>query len=641
MPNYIEKSRHGLYYLRLPSRLAHLNAGKRISLKTHSKRLAIQRASTYLRQVEQLMSPLMSLNRNEREEFAFEQASNALVADLAAQNEQLDCILKSHPNASGSDAISMVIQARLRNVMVRQANDLIAEQIRGGYLAPGLTLNDQQQIFQNLFQYAENVAIEFLGGRASDGAISPLALAKIEKEYRQTLYSSYLEMCDSARTLTVLAHNAPNGDMRTKPPGEDEERQTNTIFDIYELWIAEHKSLGGSPTFSTEQEYQRHANVLTILSDERSVEEFSKEDFSELHKKTLKIKAYSATGKNKSNLTKDILMPPNEEYKPIAADTAVGYSQRLHTLHLYAFHKGLTSVDPASVSKPMFGRITGTAKRGLSHDDTPKKSYKIPELQSIFDGWIYRPTKIHRNIRIFHYQFWMPLIAIFTGMRIAEISGLTPRDIARREGIWCIKIEENDSIGRRIKTLSSKRIVPIHSKLKELGFIEYVQMRKAAKSMMLFDGLTYDNKNGWGHAASTFFNRIPSKESKGSGYFYKSGVHIKALDGRDMHGFRHTLIDELRNSGLAHSLVPYIVESISGHEKNEKTEADRYGDGLRLDQRAEFLEYATYSGLDLSHVSYETFISGYEKQIEKSLEKWIEKRTKDIPATMPQIETTV
>lgn len=639
MPNYVEKSRHGLYYLRLPSRLAYLSDGKRISLKTHSKRLAIQRASTYIRVLEQQMSLPMSLTRNKQEEFAFEQASKALADDLDKQNQQLDGILRAHPNVEGSDAITMVIQARMRNVMMRQASALVAEQVRGGYLAPGLTLNAQQQIFQNLFQYAENVAIEIRGNRTADGSISPLVLAKAEKDYRETLYSAYLEMCDATRPTSIDPSSHAVKELVTET--SDSAKTTHTILNVYKLWIAEHKALGGNPTFSTEKEYQRHANALTVLSNDEPIETFTKERFSELHKLTLQIKKHAATGVEKAKLTREILIPVSEDYEKISPDTAIGYSQRLHTLHVFAYHRQLTAIDPASVSKPMFGRIIGTTRRGLSHDDTVSKSYKTSELQSIFDGWIYRPAKIHSNIKIYPYQFWVPLIALFTGMRIAEICGLTPRDIAKREGIWCIKIEENDSIGKRIKTLSSKRIVPIHSRLKELGFLEYTQTRKNAKSVMLFDGLLYDKKNGWGHVASTFFNRLPSKKSPGSGYFHKMGVHVKALDGRDVHGFRHTLIDELKNCGLPESIVPYIVESITGHEKTEKTEADHYGDGPKLNQKAEFLEYATYSGLDLSHVCYKTFIKGYEKQLEKSLGKFIEKRSKGKEPTTSQIETGV
>lgn len=139
---------------------------------------------------------------------------------------------------------------------------------------------------------------------------------------------------------------------------------------------------------------------------------------------------------------------------------------------------------------------------------------------------------------------------------------------------------------------------------------------------MLFDGLTFNKKNGWGHGPSTFFTRVPSKSSPGAGYFYKIGIHNSAHDGRDVHSFRHTLIDQLRSCGLPHSLVPHIIESISGHQKKKKTEADHYGDGIPLAQRAEFLEYAKYEGLDLNHVSYRTFQEAYSANLQRSLEKF-------------------
>ena len=628
MPKYIEKSRHGLYYLRLPSRLAHLNDGKRISLKTHSKRLAITRASSHISAIEQTMRNAMSLKPRDHEEFAFEEEVRALAIDMDERNAKLDSILRAHPGDQAHAAIGLVSQERLRNVMVQQASDLISEQIRGGYLAPGLTLSAQNQVFHNLCQYAENVSIEIQGARGVDGAISAVSLAKAQKSYRELLYSSYLELCDVARASTAATEPSIERTLEAQSTEKQAAKTSHTLLTIYELWIAEHKSLGGNPTFSTEQEYQRHANVLAVLSNHSPIESFTVDVFSRLHKKTLQIKAYSATGKEKDMLTIDILIPKNGDYKKIAAETALGYSQRLYTLHLFAFHKGWTSINPESINKPMFDRIAEDGKRQLSHDETPRKSYSIAELQAIFDGWIYRPAKIHNNASVFPYQFWIPLIAIYTGMRIAEISGLTTKNIEQRDGIWCIKIEENADLGTRVKTFSSKRIVPIHSKLRELGFLDYVHSRKKCKSLMLFDGVYYHEKNGWGHSPSTFFTRIPSEKSQGAGYFYSTGIHKTAHDGRDVHAFRHTLIDELRNNGLSHTITPYIIESISGHQKPKKTEADHYGDGLGLKQTAEFLEYANYQGLDLKHVSYETFIKTYKVRLERSLRKFKERQLK-------------
>ncbi|AYL17487.1 site-specific integrase [Pseudomonas syringae] len=620
MPKYIEKSRHGLYYLRLPSRLAHLNDGKRISLKTHSKRLAITRASSHIFQIEQLMRNAMSLNPKDHEEIAFEEAVRAFAIDLDERNAKLDSILRAHPGPDAHEAIGLVSQQRLRNVMRQQASALISEQIRGGYLAPGLTLNSQNQIFHNLFQYAENVSIEITGSRTVEGTISAVSLAKAQKSYRELLYSAYLELCDAARSgAAITATNIYHPETKPTPVKNE---ATHTLLEIYDGWIQKHEDMNGETSFSTEQEYARHAFVLTVLSRHSPIESFTKEDFEKLHKLTLEIKAYAATGKHRPTLTTEMLIPTSEEYKRITPETASAYSRRLAALHQYAFQEGFTAIDPTQIGTPNFDKLTANIKRQQSIDETPKKSNTIAELKAIFDGWIYRPTKIHNNISVYPYQFWMPLIAAFSGMRIAEIAGLTPKDIEERNGIWCIRIEENIMIGKRVKTLSSKRLVPIHSRLKKLGFIDYVSSRKKTGSEMLFDGVSYNKKNGWGHAASTFFTRVPSKSTPGGGYFYNVGVHLAAHDGRDMHSFRHTLIDQLKNCGESKHYSQYIVESISGHQKPQKTEADHYGDELSLEKKAEYLERVIYEGLNLDHVSYESFTKAYSARIQRSLAKF-------------------
>ncbi|OYT80994.1 site-specific integrase [Pseudomonas sp. PGPPP2] len=620
MPKYIEKSRHGLYYLRLPSRLAHLNDGKRISLKTHSKRLAITRASSHIFEIEQLMRNAMSLNPKDHEEIAFEEAVRALAIELDEENAKLDSILRAHPGADAPEVIGLFSQKRLRNVMMQQASALISEQIRGGYLAPGLTLNGQIQIFHNLFQYAENVSIEITGSRTMDGTISAVSLAKAQKSYRELLYSAYLELCDAARSGAAIS--ATNMDQTETKPTLVKNEVTHTLIELYGGWKRKHEGMNGETSFSTEQEYERHAFVLTVLSENAPIEDFTKGDFERLHRLTLEVKAYAATGKDRSILTAQMLVPKTEEYKKITPETASAYSRRLTALHVYAFQEGYTAINPEHIATPNFDKLTADIKRRQPIDETPKKSNSITELQAVFDGWIYRPTKINNNTSVYPYQFWMPLIAAFSAMRIAEIAGLTPGDIVERDGIWCMKVEENEEIGKRVKTLSSKRLVPIHSKLQELGFIEYATSRRKSRSTMLFDGISYNKKNGWGHAASTFFTRVPSQSTPHGGYFYNVGIHMSAHDGRDMHSFRHTMIDELKNCGESENYSEYIVESISGHQKRQKTEADHYGDELSLEKKSEYLERVTYQGLNLSHVSYESFTRFYNSNIKRSLARF-------------------
>ncbi len=69
--------------------------------------------------------------------------------------------------------------------------------------------------------------------------------------------------------------------------------------------------------------------------------------------------------------------------------------------------------------------------------------------------------------------YWVPLIGAYTGARREEIAGLAPSDIIEVEGICCFTIEDSEL--RRIKNLSSRRLIPIHSHLIELGFLDYIQ----------------------------------------------------------------------------------------------------------------------------------------------------------------------
>lgn len=68
------------------------------------------------------------------------------------------------------------------------------------------------------------------------------------------------------------------------------------------------------------------------------------------------------------------------------------------------------------------------------------------------------------------YAYWGPLIALFTGARVAEVAQLRARHIREIEGRWCIDLTPSEL---RIKTAPSRRRIPLHSGLLELGFHEH------------------------------------------------------------------------------------------------------------------------------------------------------------------------
>ncbi|EGR1279203.1 hypothetical protein D9A20_18925 [Vibrio cholerae] len=140
-------------------------------------------------------------------------------------------------------------------------------------------------------------------------------------------------------------------------------------------------------------------------------------------------------------------------------------------------------------------------------------------------------------------------------------------DITLYDGIWCLNIsDEKDN--QKLKTLSSKRIVPIHSRLIELGFIEY------AKSFneRIFPELTYSEKHNYGGAASKWFGRLKTK--------------LGFKRGHDFHSFRHTVIDFYKQET---DVEQRFVMGIVGHENGSIT-FDRYGKDFKAEHLKKYIE---------------------------------------------------
>jgi integrase len=93
-------------------------------------------------------------------------------------------------------------------------------------------------------------------------------------------------------------------------------------------------------------------------------------------------------------------------------------------------------------------------------------------------------SEIYRN-----GMFWVPIICAYTGARRAEICGLPTTAIKVENGIAYFDIDVSEE--RRLKTKASKRRLPIHSRLIELGFMDHVKAQRQAGSKLLFPDL-YD-----------------------------------------------------------------------------------------------------------------------------------------------------
>ena len=186
------------------------------------------------------------------------------------------------------------------------------------------------------------------------------------------------------------------------------------------------------------------------------------------------------------------------------------------------------------------------------------------ELKEIFSKQNYlHYTKVEKDS---YYRYWVPLIGVFTGMRENEICSLyldNVREISgnQRSKRWCFDIlAEPNRPDKRLKTQSSRRIVPIHDTLLDLGFIDFINLlKKDTKRKRVFEELDY-REGTYGRSISRFWNNR-----------YLPLLGIKT-DKNGFHSFRHSVIDHLKQLGVE----PHFINELVGHSQGN-IDLDRYG----------------------------------------------------------------
>ena len=227
-----------------------------------------------------------------------------------------------------------------------------------------------------------------------------------------------------------------------------------------------------------------------------------------------------------------------------------------------------------------------------STNTRPRTQFTISELNVMFRALHYGDCAEKTGAR--GGRFWVPLLALYHGMRCNEACQIYTEDVKTWQGIPFISIREEREDGSRcdkkLKTKQSKREVPLHPELSRLGFLEFVEARvRDTSSPRLFPDLTPGHKGYFSDAFSKWFVRFVKDAI---------GEECKAT----MHSFRH----QFRDATRAARLPSETVARLAGWEHGESTASRQmanYGRGPEyLRTLAEDLAKVEYPGLDLSHL---------------------------------------
>jgi integrase len=226
----------------------------------------------------------------------------------------------------------------------------------------------------------------------------------------------------------------------------------------------------------------------------------------------------------------------------------------------------------------------------LDEDDPDRAPFNVAELKKLFGSPVFIDRTGPKGARG-EVDYWLPLLALFTGGRRGELAGLRVADVQDIDGHTMLTFVEDREAGRRLKTRNSQRAVPLHPTLRELGFLDYVHQREAdGHKAWLFPSVAPD-RPGALEAWTKWFGR------------YRRSLGIS--DTNVFHSFRHNFIDALRAARVDQEMR----EALFGHGWHRTTTTGGYGVKdmvlrFSVNGLADAIASVSYPGLDLSHLVF-------------------------------------
>lgn len=223
-------------------------------------------------------------------------------------------------------------------------------------------------------------------------------------------------------------------------------------------------------------------------------------------------------------------------YKTITAVTVNNRLRKLSAFLNWCKTNGYVADNPLVGMKVM----TGSAKEArLSFD-----RHNLTTLLNL--------DALKTEARKHPWRYWLPLLGRATGARLEELCQLRMDDFIEQQGMQCIRIDDSRE-GQNLKNSSSRRMLPLHATLIDLGLLQHVESVRSTGADRLFPELEAV-RGKLGHAPSKWFGR----------YKAKMGITDPR---KTFHSFRHTFIDDLRDAGVQDSLIKRMV----GHEDSSVT----------------------------------------------------------------------
>jgi integrase len=314
------------------------------------------------------------------------------------------------------------------------------------------------------------------------------------------------------------------------------------LSDLVKLYAAEHVSRGRW-TPRTEVQFRGYLSLMTELLGDPAIGDISKASLRELGRSIAVLP---------SNLSKRL--PGVTATEAIAALSGLPEIPRLAPNSVNAHYQCMRSFFSWAVENDFIERNPASALRDVkvgraSEERLPLNDEDIVAYFATLDA--------KKGLQPF--ERWVPRILAYTGCRLGEAVQLTKADFKQVQGVWVVDIND-DTAAKRLKTSSSRRLVPLHPRLVELGLLDHVATRPT--------GFLWPEQVRV--AASPARSNVDKIQKRLAYAFRKAGISDPRKTAA--HSFRHTVSQRLKSLRVE----DYVIAELLGHEHGHIS-VGRYG----------------------------------------------------------------
>lgn len=414
-------------------------------------------------------------------------------------------------------------------------------------------------------------------GRKADGDTRTLmreAVTRAYIEHLRFLVSSLSgDYEGTAIKDPIFAGMTPTGVI--DPENQQDAEASPTLAEACKTFIASRSKMW---VRKTHNDYQRVLDLAqTIIGSTKKLALISAQDVKSMRDGLTNLPKNGTKFSRNAGRSLVDLIHDEDAGEPISGKTQEKYFTMFRGFLMWAVDEELLPKLPGASVKVV---------RSKDESEDRRRPYSRDQLTTIFSSPVFTGCQSDArrstagSLILRDSAFWMPLVALYSGMRMGEIAQLLVADVRIENDVLYLDVNKDED--KTLKTSTSRRRVPVHAVLLEVGFGEYVTSLRAKGTKRLFPDL----KPGADGYYSANFSKWWGRYGKAIGFHTEKTV---------FHSFRHNFKDALYAADVSETAARQLM----GHKDNSPHGG--YGTGLPLQNLKEAIDRIDYK-IDLAHL---------------------------------------